>query len=284
MNKSKTKIYCLFAVSLMLALFGAVSFFLCFTGEFDADIGHFERDSVFSPVMYACIAIGAVCGIAAWGLFFRCEVGESSTVGNALMHTVIGILCAAAIFAVTAVDLVSFYQNPPAWDGVPAAMHGILWVVGLLSGIGMAIFSLPKYFSPSVRALAGFAAPLFLAAKVMILYFNKIVAVNSPAKLFPQLAVICFMLVLTAEVGINVGRGYILPRWIFMLCVSTAVGGAVGIGMLIVFVSGNTLPGSSIFDALLLTALFARSAVKLFFARDAEIRQSEKKKQKSVTD
>lgn len=49
MSRDKTKIYCFFAASLILMLFGAVSVFAAFGSEFDADIGHFARDSVSAP-------------------------------------------------------------------------------------------------------------------------------------------------------------------------------------------------------------------------------------------
>lgn len=283
MDRNKTKIYCLFAVSIILMLFGAVSYFISFTKDFDADIGHFAAGSVFAPIMYVCMAAGALCGVAAWILFARRGTGDHITVGEPVSHIAVCAVCTVAIFADAIADLVEYLRNGYTTAGAPAAIHYLFWVLGLVSGACMLVCALPKSYSIAERALAGFAAPLFLADKIMIQYFDTRIAVNSPAKLGPQVALICIMLALTAEVGLNVQRKHIFPRWLFTLCATVAVSGTVGIGMLAVIASGGTVPGENIFDALLITAFAARSAVKLFFAKDAELEIVEKTKKDEKT-
>lgn len=292
MSQNKTKIYCLFAVSLILMIFGALSVTIAFGSEFEADIGHFVRDTVFAPVMYGCLAGGAVCGIAAWVLFARRTAGDEAAIGTpSILHTLLCAVCAIAVFAGAVSDLVAYYfsiggantASVGAYSSylftlvdVPTAVHYLLWIFGLLGGACMLVSAMPKRYNSAQRALAGFAVPLFMAVKVLRLYFDGSVAINSPAKLVLMLAFISLMLVLTAEVGVTVGRENIFSRYLAMLCVSTVVGGAVGLGMLFVIAGGGVFLGGDIFDALLIIVFAARSAAKLFVLRDARIMYAEK--------
>lgn len=279
MSRDKTKIYCFFAASLILMLFGAVSVFAAFGSEFDADIGHFARDSVFGPIVYGCFAGGAVCAVAAWILFAHHRAADDGvTVGKmTVLHTVLCSLAAVVMFADAVADIVEYYFSITSYDTGSGAMHYVLWALGLVGGACMLVCALPAKYNAPQRALAGFAPPLFMAVKVLVLYFDGSVAVNSPAKLAVQLALIGLMLSLCAEAGVTVGRAHIFPRWIATLCLSSVIGGAVGMGMLLIIATGGKFNGSNIFDALLLSVFAVRSIVKLFGISKEELRYENKK-------
>lgn len=286
MERIRTNItaYCLFAVSILTAVLGAVSFFLAFGTEFDTSIGHFERNSVWSVVLYCAMGAGVICAAAAWILNAKKRAAEDGTVGNRITHTVVYSLCSAAVFASTVADLVLFFMSVSEDPAASGTMHYIIWALGFISGTCLLIDALPGRYDAPQRALAGFAAPLFLASKVLAIYFDSTVAVNSPLKLVMQLSLLSFMLMMTSESGISLGRAQIYPRRMFTLCASLSVGGAVGIGMLVLFISGKALPMGNAFDAAMYLSFAVFAAVKLFSAKDTVFETLEEENKDAAAD
>ena len=260
--------YCLFAVSILIAVIGAVSFFLAFGTEFDASICHFERNSVWSVVMYVALGAGALCAAAAWILNAKKRAAEDGTIGNALSHIIAYGLCSLEVFVDTIADLVKFFMRVSENPTASGTMHYFIWILGFIGGTCILIGALPGRYDAPQRALAGFAAPIFLAAKVLAIYFDSTIAVNSPIKLVMMLSLLAFMLMMTSESGISIGRSQIFPRRMFTLCASLSIGGAAGLGMLALVIGGKAVPSINAFDAVMYLSFAVFAGIKLFFVKD----------------
>ena len=69
-KNKKIQIYCLFAASLFLGIFGAVCLYLGISsGEYNDAMGYFSTDSIFAPVTYICMIAGPLFDVVAWVLF-----------------------------------------------------------------------------------------------------------------------------------------------------------------------------------------------------------------------
>lgn len=236
MDKNKIiRIYCFFALSLVIGLFGAVCLFLAVSGEYNDGMGHFTVDSFFAPVVYACLVAGPLVGVAGWILFRKDKASDKALPGNIFVKAASGIAAAAILYS-TVVDIMS---NSGAVGFKPDGVTVISWIFSALAAASLIVSGIlcgNGRVKPFVSLLA-FAPALYCATEVLKLYFDQSVAVNSPVKLICQLSYLSYMLVFTAEAGLSLGRGRIYPRYIFTLCAAVAVGGCASVAALAITVA-----------------------------------------------
>ncbi|MBQ4066577.1 MAG: hypothetical protein IJD22_02915 [Clostridia bacterium] len=223
-NNRKLQIYCLFAASLFMGIFGAVCLYMGLGSEYNDAMGHFNVGSLFAPVVYCCIAAGPILGIAGWVLF-----AKGSLPDRPLPRTVTSK--AVSIIAAALVSLSSVLELSSNINGIPGSATTLAKISSVL-GLALAAYLIVSAFTGKDNAprsalvsLLGFCAVIYCATKVLLLYFDQSVAVNSPLKLICQLNYLSYMLALTAQTGLTLGRGRLLPRYIFALCTAIAVGG-----------------------------------------------------------
>lgn len=280
-NNSKIKIYCLTLASVLMGLFGAVCLYLGVFSEYDGAMGHFSADSVFAPCVYLCIAAGAVLGAVGWVIFRKSASIDVSLPGGVLVKVSL-CLAAASVLFVSAIDARAYFN---AFAVQIPAIEIIGWVLSILAAvsfISQAFFCPEGEKTPAWVSLLSFFGPIYFAVRVLILYFDQTVAVNSPVKFICQLAYIAFMLVLTAECGMSLGRGQIYPRYIFTLCLAAAAGGACAVCAVVATLSGADvapLTGSGCIDKI---AVFIYCCVRIALCASVEV--SEKKEKESGED
>lgn len=275
MKRNKTlTVYILGAFCAVAALFGALCIYLGAKTEYNPALGYFERDSVFAPALYVTLALCAAAAIAAWVLFARTKAADKPIPQKRNLTVVsfglIGIVIAADFIE----DIVYYFGTVTVKY---AYMHYFMWILGAVAAAFMVICAVSGKSNDPKHSIGYFTVPLFLAAKILIVYFDRSVAVNSPVKMLIHVSLICFMLMFTAEAGISLGRGNIFPRWIFTLVISLSIGGACGIGALAVNITGINFPGITVCDAAMITAFALYAALRLLCVNAMETEECVKK-------
>jgi len=269
-KNKKLQIYCLLAATFIIGLIGAVCLHLGIANEYDDSMGHFAADSVFAPAMYFCLAAGPAFGIAAWILFRRNHASDRSLWSSLPARIASG--AAAALVAVSvfleingATYTAAFIESAGGLITASRAL-GVLTAGSLLLN---AFFS-GKGPSKPLLSLLSFAPVLYCAVKILILYFDQSVAVNSPVKFICQLAYVSYMLVFTAQTGLSLGRGQIFARYLFTLCCGVCIGGAASVAFMCLNLAKVSCAAVSAFDFYGLFGMFLYSCV--FFALAADVR------------
>ena len=217
MKRTKiNQIYILCAFCAALALFGAFCLYFGVKSEYNPALGYFDKGSVFAAAIYLSLALGAAAGIVSWVLFARLKCADKPIPQKNVLTVISCVLISAGITADCIEDAVEFFG---AVSVKYSYIHYIMWILGAAAAVLMLVCAVPGKSNSPVHSLGYFAAPLFLASKILIIYFDRSVAVNSPAKMISQFSLICFMLMFTAETGISLGRGNIFPRWLGTLCI-----------------------------------------------------------------
>lgn len=238
MEKSRRiQIYCLFLASLFLGLFGAVCLYLGIAGEYNDAMGYFNVGSIFAPVVYCTIVCGAVLGIVGW-IVFRKHVAPDKALPQSAATRTASALAALCIFIVAGVGAYQALGNHEIPFRGVEVFSFVTAVFAAASLIADAFFAKGKK-NDAWRSLLSFGTTLYCASRVLILYFDQTVAVNSPVKFICQLSYLSFMLVCTARTGLTLGRGHILPRYIFALCCAMTAGGACAVAALICTLAGT---------------------------------------------
>ena len=269
MKRTKiNQIYILCAFCAALALFGAFCLYFGVKSEYNPALGYFDKGSVFAAAVYLSLALGAAAGIVSWVLFARLKCADKPIPQKNVLTVISCVLISAGIAADCIEDAVEFFG---AVSVKYSYMHYIMWILGAAAAVLMLVCAVPGKSNNPVHSLGYFAAPLFLASKILIIYFDRSVAVNSPAKMISQFSLICFMLMFTAETGISLGRGNIFPRWLGTLCISTAVGGVGGIGSLALCLAGLNFPGITLCDAAMMTAFALYAFLRLISVPAMEV-------------
>ena len=269
MKRTKiNQIYILCAFCAALALFGAFCLYFGVKSEYNPALGYFDKGSVFAAAVYLSLALGAASGIVSWVLFARLKCADKPIPQKNVLTVISCVLISAGIAADCIEDAVEFFG---AVSVKYSYMHYIMWILGAAAAVLMLVCAVPGKSNNPVHSLGYFAAPLFLASKILIIYFDRSVAVNSPAKMISQFSLICFMLMFTAETGISLGRGNIFPRWLGTLCISTAVGGVGGIGSLALCLAGINFPGITLCDAAMMTAFALYAFLRLISVPAMEV-------------
>ncbi len=269
MKRTKiNQIYILCAFCAALALFGAFCLYFGVKSEYNPALGYFDKGSVFAAAIYLSLSLGAAAGIVSWVLFARLKCADKPIPQKNVLTVISCVLISAGIAADCIEDAVEFFG---AVSVKYSYIHYIMWILGAAAAVLMLVCAVPGKSINPVHSLGYFAAPLFLASKILIIYFDRSVAVNSPAKMISQFSLICFMLMFTAETGISLGRGNIFPRWLGTLCISTAVGGVGGIGSLALCLAGINFPGITLCDAAMMTAFALYAFLRLISVPAMEV-------------
>lgn len=228
----RTQIYCLFLAALFLGLFGAICLYIGIATEYNDAMGHFDVGSIFAPVVYCAITAGPVLGIVGW-IVFRKHVAPDRALPRSIATKATAVFAAVSVLVVAVVDTFS------------ASSVGPINVFSLATAVFAAgSFVCDEFFvngkkNDAWRSLLSFSTTLYCASRVLILYFDQTVAVNSSVKLICQLSYLAFMLVCTARTGITLGRGHLLPRYIFALSCAMAAGGVCAVAATVCTLTGT---------------------------------------------
>lgn len=262
MEKNKQiQIYCLFAASLFLGIFGAVCLYLGVVGEYNDAMGYFSKDSVFAPVAYICMAAGPVFGIVGWVLCRNKEACDKALFQNAFVKVSAFLVAALILFSVVT-DVVAVLNAAVPTFG---ARNIAYFAVAILCAASLIVSTFSKKDEPvaPVVSLLSFAPVIYCAMSVLYLYFDQSVAVNSPVKLISQLTYLSFMLVFCAETGLSLGRGKLYSRYLFALCCGVAVGGVGAISALVVTLTGAPCVALTGADSFVKAGLFLYACARL---------------------
>ena len=270
----KIQIYCLLAASLVIGLFGAACLFLGIFGEYNDALGYFNTNSLFAPVVYCCMAAGPVLGLVG-AVMLRDYRAPDSVLPGRMLSKVAYLLGAFAVIVGTAADIAAKVMAENVVITLPDALS---WLLGAVSVAALVIssFNTDGGKVKAVVSLMGFATVFYCVSKVLALYFDQSVAVNSPIKFICQAAYLSYMLVFTAEVGLSLGKGEMYSKYVFALCTAVAVGGICSVAAVVTTVTGVACASFTGIDAVAKLGLFLYAALRLFLVTKMEVTKAEK--------
>ncbi len=274
-NKSKLTLCILFAAAAFFAIFGGICLYYGLLGEYDDALGHFARDAFFAPISYVCLALGAVIGIAGWILFSKREALDEDFAGGVVYKIVNIAIALSVLFDV-------FMQVRAGFASVPVKGKVFFFASLAFEALSVVYFLVSAIVrrrgekASALVSLLSFAPVIFCALRVLYMYFDQTVAVNSPVKLICQLTYIVYMLTFCAETGLSLGRGKIYPRYIFALSCGITVGGIGSIAALAAYILGTDATMLVGTDAPLKVLMFIYCAYALVAAMNIETREKTK--------
>lgn len=270
----KLQIYCLLAASLIIGLFGAACLFLGIFGEYNDALGYFNTNSLFAPVVYACMAAGPVLGLVG-AIISKSLKAPDSVLPGKMLSKAAYFLGAFSILIGTAADVAGKITNV---DAAIVTTDALSWVMGAISVAALVINGL-NTDGGKVKAMVSlmdFATVFYCVSKVLALYFDQSVAVNSPIKFICQAAYLSYMLVFTAEAGLSLGKGEMYSKYIFTLCTAVAVGGTCSVASVIATVTGVSCASFTGIDCVAKFGLFVYALFRLFLLSKMDVTKIEK--------
>lgn len=270
----KLQIYCLLAASLIIGLFGAACLFLGIFGEYNDALGYFNTNSLFAPVVYACLIAGPALGLFG-AIISKSLKAPDSVLPGKMLSKVAYFLAAFSILIGTAADVAG---KVTTIDSVIVTTDVFSWVMGVISVIALVINGL-NTDGGKVKALVSlmdFATVFYCVSKVLSLYFDQSVAVNSPIKFICQAAYLSYMLVFTAEAGLSLGKGEMYSKYIFTLCTAIVVGGTCSAASVFATVTGVSCASFTGIDCVAKFGLFIYAILRLFLITKMNVTKIEK--------
>lgn len=271
----KIQIYCLLAASFVIGIFGAVCLYLGITGEYNDAMGHFNVGSLFAPVVYCCLVGGPVLGIAGAVVFRRTKAPDKALPGG-IAAVVVSALAAAAILYTEIGGILSHMKEAAA---PISPVNAVSWLFALLATASIVTNAVTarngNKVNPAVSLLA-FTPALYCASKVLLMYFDQSIAVNSPVKLICQLAYLSYMLVFTAEAGLSLGKERLFPKYVFTLCAAVSVGGLCSVAAAAITLTGTQCAGLAGADCIAKLGLFFYTCMRFAFAANIDVTRVEK--------
>lgn len=217
--------------------------------EFDKDTGYY----IASPVLrtaFLWVAAVAVLAFLLLALFCRKDL-PAPAYQNSL-----SVLFSAAFFIVAlAVGTLFSFMSVPA---ATSSLAGFFWVMAALSAL-LSLLYFALFFKGSEAAgnrhgLLGLAPAFFSLFTAMLLYFDRSIQMNAPAKFLQMLAFLLLACYFTAESRCLLGRAC-RPLYCFLASVTLFFASAASIpNLLYHLVERKTLVLSVVYDFILLAA------------------------------
>lgn len=238
----------------MLGLILTGAFVLLCTGfytyalltDYSSLLAHFGK-SAFTDIFLPLLYILAIVTFAVFGIIYRSALTARE------YKSAIPSVCASGFAALTtAIWLITF--APSLLSGGTFLLQTVFGILTLIAGLFMLAYLVLSSLPGAVRngtVLCGTFAILFPLAYAFFAYFDSAFALNSPVKIFDQVAMIAFLFFLVAEMRLRFGavsEAVFLP----LSMIATVLTGTGSIsGLIYMAVEGRPLYASIMHDFLL---------------------------------
>lgn len=192
--------------AVVLSVIGIVLHTVCMFFFYDEDIGYYSK-GVFS---IAFIVFCVLCVAAFWGFaFFRKDAGKELKVVNCCtalssLASALAMLAFFGYFYISIIDYPVYY-----YDGG----HELLSEISALVALVYFAMNLIPTSNKKIQCLCGFGIIIWNVYILAVSYFDIMVTLNSPAKIWLHLAIASAMLFFIAELRTlvsSVSRRYYL--------------------------------------------------------------------------
>ncbi len=184
--------------ALALSLATTVTRTVLLLTAYDASLGHFE-DTPLSSVLFPLLPIIAAIFYFAFGFIARAEL-DGRTPESSLLTVFSSAFAAvtAAVWIITHASLVF------SAEGISLAF-GILMLVFAAGLTAYFVLTALGTKNDTLRVLTCLCAVLFCVFYILFAYFDTAFVLNSPIKVFDQVAVLCLVLFFLAECRFSFG-------------------------------------------------------------------------------
>ena len=260
MNRNRIPYICLIALAATASLAAAVLLFFAQTVGYDLSIQHFAKNSPYALGGAVCIGIALLAGIVAGIL--RAHADKNPVRHNLPAAGVFAAACTAFMM------LVSFIVSIRALStGLP-----ILEIVKLvLMALSAAYFFLAAAKESKTGggfALLSLCPMLYAVVSLLLVYFDKTYAMNSPLKSYQLLLYISMALFFSAEAHGIIHRPVPFRYTFFGTC-CLAFAAALGLSQIVIAFHDTVGHGFSVLECAIRIAVAVYVAVRLFAASAA---------------
>lgn len=258
-------------VSASVGVFLCISLTLAFNTDFDAEISHFAKNSVWAGTATVLSVILAILGGAAWILAgkeysFR-ETDREETPFVPVFFGALSGLCTA---------LAAYFQLK---DGFPDdkriffVLRFVFTVVATIWFFADAAGVLDFYPAASITALL---PALMIAFTILCEYFSSELAMNSPVKTYGLLMFVSFMLFFKDTAGHGIKRPGASRNLVFSGILSSFFGGAVAISRTVTYFANSDDIGIKITECAIAVTVWIYAVASFlrifpFFEKDKEV-------------
>lgn len=227
---NKVKVYCWSVLG--ISLLAAVVRCAALSRELDREIGYFARGGFFHAVATALLVLGGLYALSSLFLIPAGVLPKRMSRGGKLSgffaSFTAGVFLCDLIFKISSFagqirsgELAQILDHFKNWKYYTSSADRtlrfslILTVVGLLTCTVSALYffmiSLPRR-SGQRLGLAGMCVIIRLLCGAALIYFDLNLGMNTPNKMILQIASVCAMLFLLAEIRFLIGGEYVRPR------------------------------------------------------------------------
>ena len=187
-------------VFLTLAIFSALSVSVALVCNFDEEIGHFSRGSVWFYLLCALTVISAISS-AVFAILSSKKISLYKEPGEDLFSLFASVLCAL----VSAAAFIFFLISLPGYSvskNLLQILSGLL-LVFLAAGVFISVF--PKYKSSPARAVLILLGCVAVNLDMFARYFDFTLPLNSPIRNLETIMQACALLFLLSEARLTLG-------------------------------------------------------------------------------
>ncbi len=261
MNSKKMTIPVIAIISAIIAALGFVLVLLAALLEYDISIGHFVENAVFAPSAYAVCIIGIIVAIVS---AFLCKGSRLSRGKNAGVF--LSFASALSAILMLASVVLTFVENvSSSYGGISefGTVHYLNMLFGLLGSAALILFVFYGSYRTNISQILSFCIPVYFIFETLIQYFDKTTAINSPLKIFVQIAFVSYAVFTTFDAGVYIGKKKILPKYIFACVSSVVIGGSVSLATLVCQFARPQCFEISVVESCMSCAFFLLAAAKL---------------------
>lgn len=253
-------------VFLILAIFSALSVSAALVRNFDEEIGHFSRGSVWFYLLCA-ITVISVISSAVLAILSSKKISLYKEPGEDLFSLFASVLCAL----VSAAAFIFFLISLPGYSvskNLLQILSGLL-LVFLAAGVFISVF--PKYKNSPARAVLMLFGCVAVNLDMFARYFDFTLPLNSPIRNLETIMQACALLFLLSEARLTLGAKdahNTAKFYIFTSAAASSLSLGIGIGEIIFKISSPVAASGAM--PIIRLALYASIGI-LAYARLAGI-------------
>ncbi len=262
----RSLVLCFGIVSIILAAFGAIALISGVLKDYDVEIGHFASSSAYATVFYGVMILSVVLG-AVLAVLCR-KAGNSNGKASGVFLSFTSAVTGFILIATVVIDRL---QRAFIIEDSYSVLITLSSVFGILGAAALILFAFIGSYRTTIANILSFCPILYFIARTLIMYFEKVIAINGDLKIVLQLTFLAYALALLFDSSMYLGKKNMLPKLLFALIPAIIIGGSVSIAAISVYAIQPVAFNISLADCCMIFAFFLLCVAKLYHAAFAYI-------------